>query len=129
MTPDEKPVSPPGVPVGPRVQSCWYRERKGGGGHQGTRAPGLGPADGGFSTRTAEDGRAQPGQEKREGGRKVCWVGYHIPREKPLGSEVGTCVGPASPCRGPQRGGMSWEITGGKQDGMEGEKEEDKGSW
>lgn len=95
----------------------------------GTRAPGLGPADGGFSTRTAEDGRAQPGQEKREGGRKVCWVGYHIPREKPLGSEVGTCVGPASPCRGPQRGGMSWEITGGKQDGMEGEKEEDKGSW
>ena len=38
MTPDEKPVSPPGVPTWPRVQSCWYRERKSGEqapGHQG----------------------------------------------------------------------------------------------
>ena len=115
--------------LGPGSSPAGTEKERVGGGHQGTRAPGLGRADGGFSIRTAEDGRPQPGQERSEGGRKVCEVGYHIPREKPLGSEVGTCVEPASPCRGRQRGGMSWEITGGKQDGMEGEKKEDKGSW
>ena len=47
----------------------------------------------------------------------------------PAGTVFVSVVDPGVGCRGRQRGRMSWEITGGKQDGMEGEKEEDKGSW
>lgn len=126
MTPDEKPVPSPGVPTWPRVQSCWYRERKG-----GERAPGhQGLDEQMVASPPGLQRMGEPSQVKRgmRVGERCARLGTTSPGINHW-AEVGIYVEPASPCRGRQRGRMSWGITGGKQDGTEGDKEEDKRSW